>query len=117
MHLFNLTTPCSQCPFRKDLWAFLTKARVRELKHRLQIETFSCHKTLEKDPARKRQFNDREQHCAGAAIFLERLGTPSRALLIAETLELYDKSRLDDRLPSSALGQRWKMPKTIDVRG
>lgn len=87
---FELTRPCTQCPFRSDRPGFLRPARVHEIFRKIteSQQSFTCHKTL--------SLSLREhQHCAGALILLEALEQPNQAMRIAERLGLYDRQRLD----------------------
>lgn len=113
---FDLKSPCSSCPFRRDVPAFLHPQRAREicdaiLKH---DETFACHKTVDYseegepyDPEGEgdillgnldegRQTQE-THHCAGALILAQKLGHPNQLTRIAGRMGLYDhrKLRLD----------------------
>lgn len=94
---FDLVRPCSHCPFRTDcLKGWLGKWRAKELADAivLQQQTFSCHETSggrEDDGVR----GPDEQHCAGAAILLERLERPNQIMRIFERFGLYDRTKLD----------------------
>jgi hypothetical protein len=96
MH-FDKTTPCAECPFRRDVAGHLRRDRAAEIAIAVTGggTTFTCHKTLSDDhdlalPA--------EQHCAGALIFAAKhehdLAYRNRMLHIAERLGLYDPRRL-----------------------
>lgn len=91
---YRLTFPCAHCPFRNDRPAFLTRARVREIKRSLERGEFPCHETViyddEGEPVRTRD----EAHCAGALIMKEKLGESSQMMRIAERLRMYDPSKL-----------------------
>ena len=94
---FDLRRPCADCPFRTDVRPYLTAARVREIVHsitRLQ-QTFSCHKLNDFDDEGEVVEGPRSQHCAGALVFLERLGRPNQMMRIAERLGAYDHTQLD----------------------
>ena len=88
---FNLTCPCSDCPFLADtLSGWLGKARAQGLAHDIAVEgrTFACHKTTHRPQIE-------HSHCAGAAIMQERAGQVGQMLQIAERLGLYDPEKLD----------------------
>jgi hypothetical protein len=111
---FNLTSPCSNCPFRSDRPFPLLRGKVLEIRDALQERTFACHKTVDYD-----QYNELEdqegdetvvasgpshrspklQHCAGALILKERLGERGQMAQIAERLGLYHPERLDLEAP------------------
>lgn len=102
---FDMKKPCDDCPFRRDgkgirlmdnRWEELTDALV------CQQETFTCHKTVRYDLAEEDEDGNEhhpadgnEQHCAGAAIWLESINRPNQMMRIAERLSLYDRRALD----------------------
>lgn len=98
---FDLRRPCPQCPFRSDIAAFLTPGRVREITNTMirQQGTFACHKTTAHDDDGEHCPSSSEQHCAGALIFLERLGRPNQMMRIMERLGGYDRTKLDMDAP------------------
>lgn len=84
---FDITKPCAQCPFRNDRPGFLRPERVEEITDAiLGGQTFQCHKTINKG---------KEQHCAGATIFLEANDRPNQLMRIMERLGAYDRHALD----------------------
>jgi hypothetical protein len=96
---WSMTTPCNNCPFRNDKPPFgLRPGRVREIAVALERTTFTCHKTTvhnddDDDPGMIDGPNAR--HCAGALILMEKNGSSSQMMRIAERLGLYDPKRLD----------------------
>ena len=63
---FDLKKPCKGCPFRtqgEKRVRFLGEERIVEIVEAMteQQKTFTCHETLQ---------NERQQHCAGAIVFL-----------------------------------------------
>ena len=95
---FNLKRPCANCPFRTDVTPYLNRARVMELKRELVIgdKTFTCHKTSHKLGASEDQ---KEEHCAGALILLEKLNSPNQMMRIAGRLGYYKYKELDLNSP------------------
>lgn len=93
---FDLTAPCKDCPFRSDVRPYLNKHRVREIIASITVQqgTFSCHKTNEHDDEGEAIETGKSQHCAGAAILLERMGRPNQMMRIAERLGMYDHTKL-----------------------
>jgi hypothetical protein len=86
---FDLKTPCIDCPFIKGSRTNVTLAegRIEEIVDDLRKDkSFTCHKTLEKP---------KEQHCAGALIFLEKENRPNQMMRIAERLGMYDRRKLN----------------------
>lgn len=82
---FGVTTPCSDCPFRRVGFIALRAGRVREIALAAlgpQGATFACHAT------------ENEQHCAGALIFAEKQELPTQMMRIAERLGWYDLRKL-----------------------
>ena len=97
---YALKRPCAKCPFRCDIWPFLTTARAEEISDSLIQSEFPCHETLDYntedgEPAETRQTG----HCAGALIMLEKMEQPSQMMRICERLGMYDRHRLDMNAP------------------
>ena len=95
---FNLTKPCSNCPFSRDSReGWLGEDRAIEIGEGLayQKETFSCHKTNESDDEGNGVQTDKSQHCAGALIMLERMERPNQMMRISERFGGYDRTKLD----------------------
>lgn len=95
---YDLTKPCSDCPFRKDRKFPLTEKRVYEIVLGLYRDrAFSCHKTT---TAKGRSGeHPKAQHCAGALIFLEQKKRPHQMMRIAERIGLYDHRKLSKDVP------------------
>lgn len=98
---FDLTKPCSNCPFRTDVPFFLSAARAREIAHGIAKEdkTFQCHNTIEygeedDDGHCASIRTPQDQHCAGAAIMLEHMNRPNQWMRIAERLGFYDRHKM-----------------------
>ena len=93
---YDLTRPCKECPFRTDIRAYLTPARVREICDSLiaRQQTFSCHKTNNFGEDGDGVETHNSQHCAGALIFLEKLNRPNQMMRIAERMRMYDRTKL-----------------------
>lgn len=100
---YSMTTPCAHCPFRSDIPAFLTPARIREIERSLVRSEFPCHKTTSHDDEDSCESTytpkGTEIHCAGALILMEKLGRSSQMMRIAERLRMYDPSKLDMDAP------------------
>lgn len=82
---FNLTKPCSQCPFaNKCRKGWLGRKRAQDIANGVLHEdkTFTCHKTLDRKKAD-------QSHCYGALVLVEKLGKPNNMLRIAGRLQLY----------------------------
>ena len=91
--MFDLKRPCKDCPFRADVKPYIRKARAVEIgKALLNDKTFTCHKHLPRD-------GKKEQHCAGALIFLEAQNKPNQLMRVAERLGTYDRRKLDMNAP------------------
>lgn len=75
---FDLTRPCADCPFRKDIHFNLRPKKWREIVNSLMSDqTFVCHKTIdyrEWDDNGEFVPDDHNQHCAGALIMMQRSG-------------------------------------------
>ncbi len=96
---YTLTTPCSNCPFRKDKPFYLPRAR--DICEGLleQDAYFSCHKTMDYEKSSQGKETENTQHCAGALIFLEQQDRPHQMMRIAERLGLYDRTNLNKKIP------------------
>lgn len=97
---YKLKRPCDNCPFRSDIPAYLTPARVVEIQRSLIRGEFSCHKTNDFDDESGDAIEtDRTQHCAGALILMEKLGQSSQMMRICERIGLYDHTQLEMDAP------------------
>ena len=99
---FSMTSPCVDCPWRKDIDFYLHPARVAEILTAIfqRNETFTCHHTISGKQTRKGYspgIND--QHCAGALILIEREGIGHSMAQIAERFGLYDPGKLQMDAP------------------
>lgn len=93
----DLTRPCKDCPFRKDVRPYLTPGRCEEILSEIinNQKTFSCHETT----GVKGDVKGEEQHCAGATILLEKINRPNQWMRWMERLHMYDRSKLDMDAP------------------
>lgn len=93
---FDMTTPCPMCPFRTDVKPFLNRERARGIATALfpQQQTFACHVTVTHDEDGEHVMSASEQHCAGAAIVLEKMNRPNQMMRIAERCGSYDHRKL-----------------------
>lgn len=99
---FDLTTPCKDCPFRSDITFHLARGRVYEIIEGITTydRTFACHKTTQfDDDGEHLRSNDKEQHCAGAMIFLMRREQPNQLMRIGERVGFFDPDKLDMDAP------------------
>ena len=100
---YGLTTPCPNCPFRTDIKPYLRRDSVEAIKESLVRAEFPCHKTTthEDDPEGGDYLTDTEknQHCAGALILLEKIEEPSQMMRICERLGMYDAAKLNMEAP------------------
>ena len=92
---YDLTQPCSQCPFRTDK-PFPLKRSQEIADGLLSDRDFACHKTVNYDDP---QDDSRQQMCAGAMIVLEKLERPTQMMRIMERLGGYDMRRLNMKSP------------------
>lgn len=90
---YNLTSPCSNCPFRKDVDPYLHVERVRGILDK----PFSCHKTTTCKNRGNR--HPEAQHCAGSLILHEKMEAPHQMMRIAERLRMYDRTKLNMDAP------------------
>lgn len=95
--IFNLTSPCKDCPFRTDVRPYLRTGRVIEICETLIVkdQSFHCHKTTTHDDETGETVPTKyEMHCAGAMIMLEHMNRPNQMMLIGERLGSYDHTKL-----------------------
>lgn len=97
---YKLTKPCDLCPFRNDEGRLYVAPEV--LIGMAQGE-FCCHKTgvavEDEEGMSQIEPTENSQHCAGALIFLEKIGEPHQMMRICERLGMYDASKLDMAAP------------------
>jgi hypothetical protein len=98
---WDMTKPCSDCPFLKEGGIPLTSARIKEIADMMldgQGGMFPCHKTTTKEEQAQRGDHfiarDHHKHCAGALIFAEKNQTATQMMRICERLGMYDASKL-----------------------
>lgn len=88
--MFDRKRPCTTCPFltgRSGL-RYLGRSRAEEIATALLRDwSFTCHSDLEKPESER-------QHCAGAAILLEKLNRPNQMMRIFERFGGYDRHAL-----------------------
>jgi hypothetical protein len=106
---YDLTTPCSSCPFRTDRPFHLRPERGESIAKSILGNTpFACHKTIDYDNDGGHTASDREQHCAGALIILERqLSSPTLLLHLARRAGIYDPDKLDSNAPVYSSLEVW----------
>jgi len=95
--MFNLKSPCGNCPFRTDVLFYLHNERVDEiLRDCVEGDNhFYCHKTTHHDDEDgDYNPNMKEQMCAGFMIMSEKLELPSQMMRIGERIGGYDYKKL-----------------------
>lgn len=93
---YNLHTPCGACPFLIG-----SGFTYRSLQAHASGQ-FACHKQCDLDSEEGsyvEKKNGKTNHCAGALIFLEKLGAPHQMMRICERLGMYDRTKLDMNAP------------------
>jgi hypothetical protein len=103
-NLFNLKKPCADCPFRKEGAIFLSPGRLEGIIEQLVNDdwtTFHCHKTVHNtrtggDWSEEGEYtcSGQESMCAGAAIYLEKLGCPTVAMRLGHMTGAYNPELL-----------------------
>lgn len=93
---YTKTTPCSECPFLKEMAPFFSMERLREF---ADHGTFPCHQTAEvqddEEGGSGYVATDNSVACAGALIFNEKRDRPNQMMRICERLGMYDRTKLD----------------------
>jgi hypothetical protein len=103
-NLFSLRRPCGNCPFLKDGAIELAPGRLAGIIETLVTDdhsTFYCHKTVHNcrtggdwDEDGDYVASGQESTCAGALIFLEKLGRPSVGMRVGRVLRMYSPDDL-----------------------
>jgi hypothetical protein len=100
---FDLTRPCSNCPFRSDRPFHMHAERVREIlgggERWWPAASFVCHKTIIYGDDDDMTISPTAQQCAGVMAILHREGRPNDAMQIAERMGLWDPNKLDPTAP------------------
>lgn len=101
---FKLRRPCENCPLLKVGAIELSPGRLESIIDRLLNDdhsTFQCHKTVhnkrtggEWDDAGEYHASGQESMCAGAMIYLEKVGRPTVGMRLGRLYGLYDPERL-----------------------
>lgn len=82
--MFDMLTPCSNCPFLKKGGIRLRPARVREIADPYS-GIFPCHKTVTHDDEDGEQIiTGKEQYCAGKLLFNMKVGHFDQMMRIGE---------------------------------
>lgn len=111
---FDLKKPCKDCPFIKGSSTNVTleEGRLSSIVEDIQYRdsSFVCHKTLGYDGK-----TVPEQHCAGALIYLERIGRygrPNQAMRFGERFGLYKREELEIDYPNIITEEDIEKPDT-----
>ncbi|WP_249362277.1 MULTISPECIES: hypothetical protein [unclassified Burkholderia] len=101
---FKLRRPCENCPFRKRDAIILAPGRLEGIIERLvrnDHSTFHCHKTVHNtrtggvwDDDGHYVASGQESMCAGAMIYLEKIGRSTVGMRLGRVLGKYDVERL-----------------------
>jgi len=107
--MYNLKSPCKDCPFRTDKEGFLTRGRAEEIVKGITLYQghFWCHKYTDHEQVDDEEDGedsiyrpgDKDQMCAGSMIMLEHMEKPNQMMRIAERLGMYDRTELDMDAP------------------
>ena len=98
-----MTTPCGNCPFRREGGIRLDSAsRVREIADTDGV--FPCHKGVDYDGDSDGEpiIPAKAPVCAGWLLFNEKRGHAGQLVRIAERLRSYDASKMQATNPASA---------------
>lgn len=101
---FKLKKPCPNCPFLKEGAIELHPDRLPSIIEDLikdDHSTFHCHKTVHNERTGGDWSEDgeyassgRESMCAGAMIYLEKVGRPTVGMRLGRSLKVYDPELL-----------------------
>jgi hypothetical protein len=95
--MFDLKSPCVDCPFRRGVGSrfALGRARLMEI---LGAKAFQCHKTVDYSAnTRKGRTGDKPQQCAGLMAVLWRERQPNLIMRVALATGHLDATELDPR--------------------
>lgn len=104
---FDLTRPCSNCPFLREGGIRVHPERAREIAqgqlNGREERTFPCHKTTidvtitneDGDEEYDKGWGPHTQYCGGAMTFAILLGSYNQTLQIAERLGWWDPSQME----------------------
>lgn len=100
---FDMTTPCVNCPFRKEGGIRLHPSRAREIARAAvdaQGMMFPCHKTVDYDAVDEDDGSYRaqteDQYCAGALAFANNVDSHNQIMRIAMRIGLWDPEAMRD---------------------
>ncbi len=94
---FDLTTPCGNCPFKREGHIPLRPDRAEEIADgqlRSNGPTFTCHKTATAGRSGMQVNGKNAAHCAGALIFQLKNDNMTQVVRVAHRLKLFDPERL-----------------------
>ncbi|ACD21676.1 hypothetical protein [Paraburkholderia phytofirmans] len=101
---FKLRRPCENCPFRKQGAIELAPGRLAGIIDGLVTDdcsTFHCHKTVhnegtggEWDDEGNYVASGQESMCAGAMVYLEKIGRPTVGMRLGRVFGIYHPDRL-----------------------
>jgi hypothetical protein len=103
-NLFKLRRPCANCPFLKEGAIDLAPGRLAGIIRNLVVDdhsTFYCHKTVHGGRARGQHLESGEyvasgdeSMCAGAMIYLEKIGRPTVGMRLGSIVGIYSRDCL-----------------------
>ena len=106
----KLKKPCHNCPFKKDGAINLADGRLENIISTLvtdDMSTFQCHQTVhnaktggEFDDDGNYQASGKESMCAGAMIYLEKLGRPTVMMRLGRLRGVYHPDQLKQQFES-----------------
>jgi hypothetical protein len=88
----HVSSPCSNCPFRKDVVPYLTPERAVEIV--TTQGTFPCHKTTTFDDNGNRVFTSKDKWCAGFLLLQTNSGIKNDAMQVSERLNMHDMKNI-----------------------
>ena len=113
MDPFKLKKPCANCPFNKVGAIELAEGRLDDIVQTLlsdDRQNFHCHKTVHhpkggtweetEDGQEKYVPSGHESLCAGASIYLLKLGRPSVSMRLGMAFKLLDFQALEEQYAS-----------------
>jgi hypothetical protein len=103
-YFFALKKPCNNCPFRKTGAIELRPTRLKEIIEHLTDDdhaSFSCHKTVhrrtwneDEDEDDTHSSSEQEAMCAGAMIYLQKIGCLSVPMRLGVVSGHYDMAAM-----------------------
>lgn len=101
---FVMSKPCKSCPFRNDVFPFLSMPRILQI---IKAHAFACHSTIDYTDSEdgNAKVLPSSKQCAGRAIMLMRDGVPDTFMQASMRMNVSDWTKLDMANPNVYLSR------------